>query len=440
MYFNRLIDNVLNEWKADPLRKPLLLRGARQVGKTSAVRELAKSFEGYIEINFEASKDIHALFDGNLSPGRLVENLGGYFNRSIVPGKTLLSLDEIQACPAAIRSLRFFYEDMPELHVIAAGSLLEFALSEIPSFGVGRIRSLFMYPLSFDEFLMALEQEQLMALKNNATLSAPLNPAIHDKLLEHLVKFILLGGMPQVISTYVQTRDISLCRALLDDILFSFRDDFAKYKERVPTSRIRGVLESVASQAGGKFIYAKAATDSNHLQVKETLEMLIMAGLVVPVTHTSANGFPLGAEVNPKKQKMLLFDTGIFLRILNLDISDMLLSNEFSIINKGNVAEQFVGLELLKIAPPNRREQLYYWHREAKSSNAEVDYVIMQKNEIVPIEVKAGTKGSMQSMYLFLEEKKLKKGVRVSMENFSEYENISVYPLYAVSNILKETS
>ncbi len=438
MYLKRLINNVLEEWKVDPYRKPILLRGARQVGKTSAVRELSKSFEDYLEINFEANKEAHTAFEGSLSAAELVEKLINFSDRPIEPGKTLLFFDEIQACPNAIRSLRFFYEDMPELHVIAAGSLLEFALSEIPSYGVGRIRSIFMYPLSFEEFLLALDLGRLLALKNEAVPTAPLHAVFHDKLNELLVKFILLGGMPQVIAIYVQTKDFSRCRAILDDIIISFRDDFAKYKKRVPISRIREVFESVVNQAGGKFIYRKAAINANHDQIKEALDLLTMAGLVIPVTHTSANGFPLGAEVNPKKQKMLLFDTGIFLRILNLDIRDMLFTKEFSIINKGNVAEQYVGLEILKAAPPNRMEYLYYWHREAKSSNAEVDYVIMRENEIVPIEVKAGTKGAMQSMFLFLEEKKRDVGIRVSMENFSEYDRVEVYPLYGVGNIFRD--
>ncbi len=436
MYLKREIDQILIDWRRQSKRKPLLLRGARQVGKTRTVRELGKSFEHYIEINFEESQSIHALFEDSLSPQDLIENLTAVFNTSIRPGKTLIFFDEIQACIPAIRSLRFFAEKMPDLHLIAAGSLLEFALEEIPSFGVGRIRSMFMYPMSFDEFLTAIGENILLSQKNKASPTQPLAGILHKKLLSYLSKFLMLGGMPEIILTYVETKDFSLCNAALDDLIVSFNDDFVKYKKRVPSTRIREVFDSVVKQAGSKFVFSKAATQSNHLQIKEALNLLVMAGLVIPVIHTAANGLPLGAEVNPKKQKMLLFDTGIFLRILNLDISDMLLSNEFSMINKGNVAEQFIGLEMMKHSSVFRREQLYYWHREANNSHAEVDYLLVSKGQIVPLEVKAGTKGSMQSLYLFLKEKKRPYGMRISSENFARYDKIQVYPLYAVNNLM----
>ena len=183
MYIKRQIDSELTAWKNSPQHKPLLLRGARQVGKTETIRQLSKQFENYLEINFEENLQVHSVFSGDLSPDGLCENLSAIFNISIRPGKTLLFLDEIQACIPAIRSLRFFYEKMPELHVIAAGSLLEFALTEIPSFGVGRIRSIFMYPMSFNEFLFACDEKLLLAKKNDASTENPLNIALHHKLL-----------------------------------------------------------------------------------------------------------------------------------------------------------------------------------------------------------------------------------------------------------------
>ena len=161
-----------------------------------------------------------------------------------------------------------------------------------------------------------------------------------------------------------------------------------------------------------------------------------MAGLVIPVTHSSANGIPLGAEVNPKKRKMLLLDTGIFQRLNQLNISDLLFSDELSMVNKGGIAEQFLGLEILKNASCYHQTELYYWHREALNSNAEVDYLIQRNNEILPIEVKSGSKGSMTSMYLFLKEKGAKYGCRLSLENFSEYGNIKVFPLYAYTSVV----
>lgn len=436
MYLERNIDKELLRWMDDEERKPLLVRGARQVGKSSSIRKLGESFDSFLEINFEEFRRVHSLFEGDLTPQVLCENLSIMFDTEIVPGKTLLFFDEIQACIPAISSLRFFYEKMPGLHVIAAGSLLEFALAEIPSFGVGRVRSIYMYPLSFDEFLKGLGQEKLFNLKSKANTQNPLVTALHDKLLDLLKKFLVIGGMPEAVHKYVTNSDIKECQKVLDDLISSFRADFAKYKDKIPSLRIREVFESVVHQAGGKFVFTKASQNLNTLQIKEALELLIMAGLVIPVTHTSANGIPLGAEVNLKKRKMLLLDTGLFQRLMKLDISELLFSNEFRLINKGGIAEQFIGLEIMKNSSCYQQTELFYWHREALNSNAEIDYLIQKQNEIIPIEVKSGTKGSMNSMFLFLEEKKAKFGCRLSLENFAEYENIQVYPLYALANIL----
>lgn len=436
MYLERNIDKELLNWKKEAERKPLLVRGARQVGKSSSIRKLAENFDSFLEVNFEEHKRVHSLFDGDLTPQVLCENLSVMFDIEIVPGKTLLFFDEIQSCLPAISSLRFFYEKMSELHVVAAGSLLEFALAEIPSFGVGRIRSIYMYPLSFDEFLLGMGQVKLLEMKRKASVQKPLAVPIHEKLLELLKKFLIIGGMPEVVGKYVAQNDLRGCQRVLDDLITSFQVDFAKYKAKVPSSRIREVFESIVRQAGGKFVYKKASQNFNTIQIKEALELLIMAGLVVPVSHTSANGIPLGAEVNPKKRKMLLMDTGIFQRILQLDISELLFSDKFSLVNKGGIAEQFIGLELLKNAPCYHQIELFYWHREALNSNAEVDYLIQKNNEIVPIEIKSGMKGSMNSMFLFLTEKNAKYGCRLSLENFAEYKNIQVYPLYALGNIM----
>lgn len=436
MYINRTIDKELLEWKTDKDRKPLLLRGARQVGKTNSIRELSKHFKSFLEINFEENQEVHKLFEGNLSPFEICENLSLFFTVQINEGGTLLFFDEIQECIPAIRSLRFFYEKMQGLHVVAAGSLLEFALGDIPSFGVGRIRSVFMYPLSFNEFLAGCGEEMLLAKKIESSQEQPLNEIIHKKLIQYLKKFLILGGMPEVVSTYIRTKDFNRCQKVLDDLVYSLHDDFARYKKRIPVSRLREVFDSVIMQTGNKFVFSKAALQSSQKQVKEALYMLIMAGLVIPVKHTSANGLPLGAEVNPRKQKMLLYDTGIFQRILQFEISDTVFSGNIEAINKGNIAELFAGLEMLKYQTCYQRNELYYWHRESNNSNAEVDYLLTKGNEIFPVEIKAGTRGAMQSMFLFLNEKKKNKGIRISVENFSRYDMIDVYPLYAISNLM----
>ncbi|MFT3701707.1 MAG: AAA family ATPase [Agriterribacter sp.] len=437
MYIQRNIDHELSQWKDEPVPKPLLIRGARQVGKSTSVQHLAEKFEHFLEINFEQQKQVHRLFETDLDPKIICENLSLLYNTPIVAGRTLLFFDEIQSCIPAISSLRFFYEKYAGLHVIAAGSLLEFALQEIPSFGVGRIRSLFVYPLSFDEYLGAVGETGLLEAKRKASAKTPLVEPFHAKLISYVKRFMVLGGMPEVLATYINTNDLSASRQVLDDLVTALRADFAKYKTKVPALRIAEVFDSVVQQSGGKFIFAKAASEANHKQIKEALDLLIMAGLVIPVTHTAANGLPLGAESNSKNRKIILLDTGIFQRVLGLNISDIILENDFEAVNKGSIAEQYAGLELLKAGSPYRQEVLYFWHREAKSSNAEVDYVTQKGQQIVPIEVKSGKRGTMRSMHLFIQDKQSPYGVRFSLENYSEYEKIKVYPLYAVGDFVK---
>jgi hypothetical protein len=436
MYLTRLIDTELEHWRLSANRKPLMLRGARQVGKSSAVRHLAQQFTWFIELNLDEQSQFRRIFEGARDVNDLCTLIATATNTPVQAGKTLLFLDEVQACLPAISALRYFYEKMPDLHVIAAGSLLEFALAELPSFGVGRIRSVFMYPFCFEEFLMANQEELLLNALKNAAPERPLPDLLHDKLKFFLKRFWVLGGMPEVLSAYISNNDLLEAQRILDDLIISLETDFAKYKERVATTRIREVFNAVVGQLGQKFTFSYPNATLNNLQVKEVLELLRMAGLIYPVTHTAANGIPIGAETNIKYRKYLLFDTGIVQRILGLSVSDLLLEDDFQTINKGALAELHVGLELIKNTSPFQAAILYYWQRDRRNSQAEVDYVIQQKTEIVPIEVKANTKGSMQSMYLFLDEKKGKKGIRFSLENFSQMDQLEIYPLYAVKNLV----
>jgi len=436
-YLKRDIDKTLLSWKIDPERKPLLIRGARQVGKSSAIEELGRHFEYFITVNFEKNKKLKTLFDGDLDVKEICLKLSVQFKKPVIPEKTLLFFDEIQTCPNAIMSLRYFYEDYPELHVIAAGSLLEFALEELPAFGVGRIDSLFMYPFSFQEFMFACGEELLWNEVCKSSPEKPIFPVFHEKCLELLKKYLIIGGMPAAVSVFLKNNDILRVQKVLDSLILSFQNDFAKYKKKLPALLLREVFAAIVKQAGGKFVYSKAAETSQY-NIKQAVNMLIMAGLVIPVVSSSGNGIPLGAEANHKKCKMLLLDTGIFQRLLNLELSDFMFSNDFEVINKGSIAEQFVGLELLKNSPPYTHENLYFWTREKEKSQAEVDYLMQMKEKIIPIEVKSGKSGKMQSMHLFLSEKQSEYGIRTSLENFTKYDNIRVYPLYAIGNIKTE--
>jgi len=437
-YIHRNIEGELLRWKNDKERLPLLIRGARQVGKSSVIREFGKSFEYFLEINFErddAELNVKQVFEHGLSPKRICEELSLIYDVPVEAGRTLLFFDEIQACVPAISSLRYFYEQMPELHLIAAGSLLEFALEELPSFGVGRVRSLYMYPFSFDEFLCALGENRLAQAIAKSSPENPLSEVVHKKALRLFKRFLIVGGMPKVVSFYAQTGDLLRCQQLLNDLIDSYQDDFVKYKKRISAFMLLEVFRAVVKQNGGKFIYTKATPELTALQVKQCLELLTMAGLIFPVTHTAANGLPLGAEANRKFRKYYLLDTGLFHRLLQLNLADLLLNDDFEAINKGAIAELHTGLELLKLS--TSRTELFYWHREEKNAQSEIDFLWQKNGKILPLEVKSGEKGSMQSLFIFLKDKKLDTGIRISQENFGQYDNITVFPLYAVKNIVK---
>ena len=436
-YIKRTIDDELLVWKNDKNRKVLLIRGARQVGKSSSVRKLSQKFDFFLEIDFEKNREVHSLFDGNLNPKEISEKLSILSGIPVIPDKTLVFFDEIQSCPNAIRSLRYFYEDYPELHVIAAGSLLEFALETLPSFGVGRIRSAFMHPLSYKEFICAYGEDKLWDEVCAASPEKPLVESLHKKCLGYLKKFLLIGGMPAVVADYIESEQILNSQNILTDLITALQSDFSKYKKRVPDLRISAVFDAAVNQSGCIFNYSKVA-QINYRQVKESIELLQNSRLLIPVIHSSANALPLGGETNPKKKKYILLDTGIFQQLAGLKLSDIIIENDISLINKGAIAEQFAGLELLKSSPCYKQDNLYFWSREKPQSNAEIDYVLNKNGKIIPLEVKSGTTGKMQSMHLFLNEKGAEYGIRVSLENFSMYDKIKVYPLYAVGCIIRQ--
>jgi len=435
-YFERHIDNYLLEWKNDANRKPLLVRGARQVGKSSAIRHLGKSFKYFIEINLEKQQNVKTLFGDNLDVKTLGSQLSAIYHTPIIAGETLLFFDEIQESERIIASLRYFYEDFPELHVIAAGSLLEFALKELPSFGVGRIRSLYMYPFSFDEFLTAQGLEMQVNYKQQQAAPAhPLPAPLHQEMLKQLRSFYLVGGMPESVRVWVESADYQACATIHNDILDTYQDDFSKYKTRISPLALSHTMKSVAMQAGNKFVYSEVGNGINTSTAKEALDLLTLAGLITPVIHSAANGIPLGAEINPKYRKFLFLDIGLMQSLLGFQPADILFANEAEFINKGGLSEVFAGLELMKYGNYLKKTELYYWQRMERNAQAEVDYVISRHNKIFPVEVKAGKSGSMQSLHRFIELKHCEYGFRISLEPFSEYDKVKVIPLYALSNI-----
>ncbi|MBD5252152.1 MAG: ATP-binding protein [Bacteroides sp.] len=454
MYFQRIIDRYLEQWAKRNDHKPMLLRGARQVGKSTAVRHLGETFENFVEINFERQPEYKQVFKDNLVVARIVSEISAMSATPIVSGKTLLFFDEIQESQEAIMSLRFFREDMPELHVIAAGSLLEFALSELPTFGVGRIHSMYMYPMTFDEYLEANGETILLDYKRKASSEHPLPESLHNKLTALVRSYFLVGGMPEVVGKWVETHDYLQCQEVQDDIISGYEDDFPKYRKKIDPVLLRLTLRGVAAQVTQKFSYADVGGGYRTEEVKKALEMLLLAGICTQVIRTDANGLPLGSESDLRYRKILILDSGLYLRLLNMSsidvskiVAEILTEDAADLINKGPLAEMVAGLEMLRYKTPNIRHDLYYWTRVAKNSQAEVDYIEAKDSRVLPIEVKASTKGGMKSLWIFMREKGLSSAIRCSLENFDQFEYIDresdnavrcvkICPIYALSNLI----
>jgi len=454
MYYERIIDRYLSEWATRPIHKPILLRGARQVGKSTAVRHLGESFKYYVEINLEKQSNYIDLFKKDLDVTRIVPQMAAMCGTPIVPNETLLFIDEIQESQEAIVALRYFKEDMPNLHVIAAGSLLEFVLDEIPTFGVGRIHSMYMFPMTFDEFLLANGEQLLLDARGQANMDAPLPAPLHEKLIGLMRTFMLVGGMPESVVKWVQTHDFLQCQEVQDDIITGYEADFPKYKKKVDPQLLIATMKSAATQATKKFVYSRVPGEYKTAEVKKALDLLIKAGILIPVTHSSGNGLPLGDESDESIRKILLLDTGLMLRLLNMTMGDtsaitaqILTATAADLVNKGPMAEMLAGLELLHYLTPNLHHDLYYWVRQAKNSTAEIDYLLSRDMKVLPFEVKAGVQGGMKSLWDFMREKELDQAVRCSLENFGKFDyvdaeaegairHVEVYPLYALSQFV----
>ncbi len=442
-YLHREIDRYLEAWKVAKRHKPLLLRGARQVGKSSSIRHLAESFSSFVEVNFERQPQMKDLFDGSLDPKQIVDKLSVLYDTQIKGDETLLFFDEIQECPQAITALRYFWEEMPDLHVIGAGSLLEFALKEISTFGVGRIRSLFMYPLSFCEFLEANGNGLLRRLLEG---EEEIAPEIHDKLVEIFRTYLLVGGMPEAVKTWVEDRDLIECSRIHRDIVGNYEVDFAKYSSKINPSLLRATLRSAVRQVASKFVYSRVDSEVKARDVKEALDLLVLAGLLIPVKATAANGLPLGAETKSGFVKYLYLDSGLMLAMLRLNgediqslIEEVTIGSPKDLVNRGPLAEMVAGLEIVKNGETDVPPEMFYWLKEEKGSNAEVDYVLPIKGEIVPVEVKSGVQGGMKSLKLFIESKHSKRALRLSLEPPGELSlsdaTVRILPIYAICRL-----
>lgn len=416
----------LTEWYQRSSRKPLVMRGARQVGKTWLVRNFAESQNlQLIELNFEKNPEFASVFSSN-DPSEILLLLGSSLKKSIDPQSSLLFLDEIQAYPLLLAKLRWFAEEMPQLAVIATGSLLEFTLREHSfSMPVGRISYMYLEPLSFEEFLMAQGNMPLLDYLRGYDLKKSIPQLIHDKLMAYLKEYILIGGMPAAVSSWINSRNLSEVYAIHNDLLGTYRDDFRKYRGRVPIERLDEVLSSIPKQLGERFVYKNVNPNEGTPSIKKAFDLLSLARVCHRITSTSANGVPLGAEVNNKFFKSIFIDVGLSSTMLGLQLHQIKNLGEIFLVNKGAIAEQVVGQLLRTLFPGYVEPELFYWQREKKGSDAEIDYVIQHQTNVIPIEVKAGTSGGLKSLHLFMGLRRYPVAVRINSD-YPRVEHLSV--------------
>lgn len=418
---------ILIDWKESLLRKPLILRGARQVGKSWLINELGTTFDTFIKIDFDKDKKARSIFNNQGKLAEIIFDLEIYTEQKIIPGKTLLFFDEIQECPEAINTLRQFKEDMPELHVIAAGSLLDLILDKV-GMPVGRVQFMYLHPLSFGEFLTAEGRDDLRAY----ILTCNVSKTIHEQILTLLKTYMWLGGMPAIVDAWIKYQKITLCQELQDEIIAAYTQDFYKYAKQKNVEYVTKIFESIPVQLGKKFKFSNVDNDIRSAHLKEALMLLAKAGVAHICFHTAAHEQPLGASLDEKKFKVYLFDIGLAQRMLGLVLKDWQFA-PLEVKTLGGIAEQLVAQELIAHNSIKSKADLYYWHREAKNSNAEVDFVTLKDQKIVPIEVKAGTTGHLRSMHAFLDSHSNSNyGLKIAENLFSQHDNIIEIPLYGI--------
>ena len=396
----RLINQSLKDWAHAKRRKPLILRGARQVGKTYAVKALAitEFQQQLVTIDFEKTPLLAKIFTQDLNPKRILSELELVTGQAITPGKTLLFFDEIQQCPEALMSLRYFFEEIPSLHLIAAGSLLEFILSDI-SFPVGRVQFLNIYPLGFIEDLMAIGRENLADLlqeKPNV-----LSEAVHAVLRQELIHYFMIGGMPEAIQAFVDSGSIRESQTVHRELILSFQNDFAKYAPRANHFCLSEVFSSVAKEVGNQIKYSHLAQDFSGPTIKNAFTLLSMAQVIMPIPICSPPVLPLEASAHMKTFKAAFLDIGLMQTLCGLPMDMQELNKNLLSVYRGGLAEQFVAQELRLV---QEQGKLYYWQRLEKNSTAEVDFLAVKQGQVIPIEVKSGAAGRLRSLHLFLEQ------------------------------------
>ncbi len=431
---NREILTTLTTWAKSADRKPLLMRGARQVGKTFSVKKLGETFRYFVMINFELDVEYKRCFQ-SLHPQKIINNISAIAKIPIIEGETLLFLDEIQACPEAIQALRYFKEEMPDLHVMGAGSLLEFTLQHKNiSIPVGRIEYLYLYPCSFNEFLLNAGYTALLEELQNSSIENPVSDAIHHHLLNLFKEYMVTGGMPEAMQAYLDNKDFLQLQSIQSSILQTYRDDFGKYANIAQHKYLQTVYDKAPGMIGNQISYQKIDPDFRSRELKSAINLLEQAHVLKRVQATRASGLPLSATIQEKKFKLLFLDIGLVQCKSGLN-ETLLTTQDVLQLNTGALAEQVVGQELLAYQSAFLPPELYFWTRDKKGSQAEVDYILNIDGNIVPVDVKAGAIAHLKSLQLFLKEQECPTGIKISTAPLSVEKSILSIPLYLISRI-----
>ena len=427
----RVAAEKLLEWKNRHRRKPLIVRGARQTGKTWSIEEFGNAnYEKIHKIDFEKARNAHAVFDEDLDPRRILGELEVILNSKIDVNRSLLFFDEIQSCPRALMSLRYFYEDLPDLHIISAGSLLDFALEEI-SFPVGRIQFLNMYPCSFYEFLLAIGKDLMAAELLDFPKRLPL--ATHQLLMANLKIYFFVGGMPEAVKAYAENASMLEAFEVQSEIIDSYRQDFSKYAPRADTVCLDMVLNNVAAMIGMQIMYSKLADGFSNQTIHKAFDLLERARVIRKI-RTTTPVLPFGAGANNKKFKASILDIGLMRKLADFPVDREIRQHDLLAIFRGQMAEQFVAQEFLF----SRNSDIYYWSREARGSSAEVDFLLDTKEGVVPVEVKSGKGGSLRSLHALLDAyPECLEGIVLYSGEYSELleQRLKFVPLYYAGSL-----
>ena len=431
----RLILDRLADWKQDPHHKPLLLRGARQVGKTWALMEFGRrTYENLAYFNLDLNTEYHQFFQTTKDPRRIIENLTAASAQPIFPGKTLIVFDEIQACPDCIAALKYFCEDAPEYDVACAGSLLGLALTHPASFPVGKVNVLDLYPMSFEEFLDANGDGHLAAYLRGVDRLEPLPDAFFNPLLEKLRLYFLTGGMPEAVLSWVEARDVTALQNILSDLLNLYALDFQKHAAHSLFPKIQLVWQSMPSQLARenkKFLYSLVRESARAREYEDAVQWLVNADLLAKVKRASKPGLPLSAYDEPQAFKLYLLDVGLLRRFCALAPSAITEQDRLFTEFKGALAENYVMQELR----PQLDGEPRYW--AVDNPRYEVDFLIQHENDIVPVEVKAGENVRAKSLRKYREKfgPQTPVAVRFSLKNLSYDDGLLNVPLFMAGRL-----